>query len=360
MTEITASRTADTIAAEIRTFTASMLNNIIEIGRRLCEAKELIPYGSFGDWVRRETGYSVSTANNFMRIFTEYGAAQGCLFGAEAESQTFGKLSYSKALALLAVPAEEREQFAQEHHVEDMSTRELKEAIRENERLRQEAEGSALTIADLEEARNAIAEQLVEEKEHAAKLKARIKELENRPVEVAVEAADPEEIEAAVGEALRKQANENKRQMDELMGKLQVSSAAQASAEAELINIRAKLDKAKNELKEAKAKAESARKAGAEQEKANADKARADADAARAEAERLKKELAMANPEATQFRLQFDELQALINSQLGIILKAAPEQAEKYRKAMTALLRAALGQLGPEGGMSNGETDQQI
>ncbi len=160
MTEITTTRTAGTIAAEIRTFTASMLNNIIEIGRRLCEAKELIPYGSFGDWVRRETGYSVSTANNFMRIFNEYGAAQGCLFGAEAESQTFGKLSYSKALALLAVPAEERERFAEEHHVEDMSTRELQEAIRENERLRQEAEGTALALADLEEARESIAAQL--------------------------------------------------------------------------------------------------------------------------------------------------------------------------------------------------------
>lgn len=346
MTEITTTRTAGTIAAEIRTFTASMLNNIIEIGRRLCEAKELIPYGSFGDWVRRETGYSVSTANNFMRIFNEYGAAQGCLFGAEAESQTFGKLSYSKALALLAVPAEERERFAEEHHVEDMSTRELQEAIRENERLRQEAEGTALALADLEEARESIAAQLTEERTQAAELRARIKELESRPVEVAVEAADPAEIDAAVSEALRAQETENRRQLDELRDKLRVSNAAQAGAEAELAAIKDKLDKAKTELKNAKEKAKAAREDGAKEEKARADKALADAECARAEAERLRKELAMADPDATQFRLRFDELRTLISGQLETIGRAAPEQAGKYRKAMAALLTAALEQIG--------------
>lgn len=51
MTEITNTRTLEVVAAEIRTFTASMLHNIIEIGRRLCEAKELVPYPQPG--VRR-------------------------------------------------------------------------------------------------------------------------------------------------------------------------------------------------------------------------------------------------------------------------------------------------------------------
>ena len=41
MNELQTTRTLDMVAAEIRTFTASMLNNIIEIGRRMVEAKEM-------------------------------------------------------------------------------------------------------------------------------------------------------------------------------------------------------------------------------------------------------------------------------------------------------------------------------
>ena len=85
-TAVKTPRTRDVVAAEIRTFTASMLNNIIEIGRRMCEAKEMLPYGKFGDWIKENTGYSRSTANNFMRVFQEYGSRQGSLFGATLEN----------------------------------------------------------------------------------------------------------------------------------------------------------------------------------------------------------------------------------------------------------------------------------
>lgn len=147
----TMARTPDTIAAEIRALTASMLSNVLEIGRRMCEVKEMLPHGSFGDWIRDNTGYSPSTANNFMRLFREYGAEQGSLFGTDVNCQTFGNLSYSKALALLNVPAEDREEFVKDHDVEAMSTRELQQAIQERdkaraeaEEARQEAEGAAL------------------------------------------------------------------------------------------------------------------------------------------------------------------------------------------------------------------------
>lgn len=158
MNELQNVRTTEMVAAEIRALTASMLGNIIEIGRRMCEAKEMIPYGEFGKWIKENTGYSVSTANNFMRLFQEYGNPQGCIFGAQVESQTFGKLSYSKALVLLALPAEERETFVDENNVGDMSTRELKQALRERdeairraEAAEQAGEGSALAMAELQE-----------------------------------------------------------------------------------------------------------------------------------------------------------------------------------------------------------------
>ncbi|MBE7018212.1 MAG: DUF3102 domain-containing protein, partial [Ruminococcaceae bacterium] len=115
MSEVIATyRDINSITAEIRTIKQSvgylLLNSYIELGRRLVEAKELLPHGEWGAWLRDEAEFSQSTANNMMNIFREYGADQASLFG-EAKSQTLGNLTYSKAVALLQVPAEEREEF---------------------------------------------------------------------------------------------------------------------------------------------------------------------------------------------------------------------------------------------------------
>lgn len=96
-----------------------------------------------GQWLKEEVEFSQSSAQNFMRIFEEYGAKQVSLFG-DAESQTLGNLPYTHALKLLALPAEEREEFAQEHHVEDISSRELEKLLRE----RDEAQADAKSAKD--------------------------------------------------------------------------------------------------------------------------------------------------------------------------------------------------------------------
>lgn len=133
-TEIQTSRTLDMVAAEINqikdTTRKMVLNNSIEIGKRLCEAKLMVEHGEWGHWLDDSVDYSQDTASNLMKIYTEYGAAQGELWGASAKSETFSKLSYSKALVLLAVPAADREAFAEEVKAEDLSTRELAEAIK--------------------------------------------------------------------------------------------------------------------------------------------------------------------------------------------------------------------------------------
>lgn len=132
--EIVSERTPEIVAAEIRQIADQtrkmVLNSSIEIGKRLCEAKEMVPHGEWTAWLEKNVDFSQSSANNFMKIYTEYGDIQGELWGASAKSQAFGNLSYSQAVALLAVPAEEREEFVKENHVEDMSTRELQEAIK--------------------------------------------------------------------------------------------------------------------------------------------------------------------------------------------------------------------------------------
>ena len=149
-----AQRDIQTVTTEIkilhRQAQGMILNYAIEIGRRLKEAKSLLEHGEWGEWLENEVDFSRSTANNFMKIFEEYGAKQVSLFG-DANSQTLGNLPYTHALKLLAVPAEEREEFVEEHHVEDLSSRELDRLIKERDaavRRAEESEERELAQAD--------------------------------------------------------------------------------------------------------------------------------------------------------------------------------------------------------------------
>ena len=130
------------LAVEIVTFDRqakiTAVSCAIEIGERLLEAKDLVPHGEWGNWLKVNVNYSQSTANNFMRLYKEYGNDQGSLFTTVTNSQAIMNLDVSKALALTVLPAEEREEFVSEHDVEKMSTRELKAALEENKELKQQ------------------------------------------------------------------------------------------------------------------------------------------------------------------------------------------------------------------------------
>lgn len=361
-------RTAETIAAEIRALTASMLSNVLEIGRRMCEVKEMLPHGSFGAWIRENTGYSPSTANNFMRLFQEYGATQGSLFGTEINCQTFGNLSYSKALALLSVPAEDREEFVRDHDVEAMSTRELQQAIQERDRARAEAEaarqdseGAAMAMAELEdqlaEARTRIQNLELAEEEAARKAReaeetadafqAELEQLKSQPVEpvghypqggpqgnqnewvaVQVQDASAEQIAQARAEAAKEAVREARK-------------AARAEAEREAQKAR---DKADRELKSAQAQLEQANKALA--------MARAEREAVQKRAVELEQKLAAAgkreavrgDPDLVEFQVHFNAAKEDVEKTKTVLDRVAAggggELAQKLRRAM-----AALGQL---------------
>ncbi len=309
-------RTADTIAAEIRALTASMLNGVIEIGRRMVEAKAILPHGEFGRWIAEETGYSSSTASNFMRIFEEYGASQGSLFGASANCQTIGNLPYSKALALLDVPAEERESFAVAVHAEEISTRELKEAIRErDDAIKAAAAAKARENeinTDLQIAEGRLEDALKEAREQALAAEAARKELEElkaRPVDVAVE-RDEDAIRAA-----EKQAAEAERQK----WKDKLSAAEEKAA------------KARAELEEKLKKAEEA---------AEAASGSAEIERLRGETERLRKQLSMSGEAETRFRLHFEAWQDAYKAMQADLAGMEPETAKKMRAAIKAQMGA--------------------
>lgn len=120
----------DRLVSEIRMITEQtkqvVLFNSIEIGRRLTEAKAMVKHGTWGTWLKERVDYSQRTANNFMKIYQEYGRN-----GLAEKSQALANLSYTQALALIDLPEEERARFAEERKAGEMALRKLQEEVRQ-------------------------------------------------------------------------------------------------------------------------------------------------------------------------------------------------------------------------------------
>ncbi len=385
-------KTPDILAAEIRTIknqTGRMvLNASIEVGRRLTEAKAKLPHGSWGEYLKNEVDYSPSQAQNLMRVFREYGSDQQSLFGGEAKSQTFGNLTYSKALSLLAIPDEaERERFAVENDVEHMSVRELNEALK----ARNEAEEKAAAAED--EARGL--------RQEAERLREELAD-QDRVYKAKLTAADVETTEAnrkarEAQEALEKQRDKAQRLQDALSEANTSAQAAEAEhsrlaqeleelrsrpAEADTAAVEAARQAAITEMtekvdkaKDAKKKAEEKRKAAEESLEA-AQKELADLkakgpevreltqeekDALTAEAvervkaesaermQALEKQLSKADPDTTTLMVLFknwQETYAKMWETLNRIETADSDKAQKLRSGIRKALEAALEQMG--------------
>ena len=377
-------KTPDILAAEIRTIknqTGRMvLNASIEVGRRLTEAKAKLPHGSWGEYLKNEVDYSPSQAQNLMRVFREYGSDQQSLFGGEAKSQTFGNLTYSKALSLLAIPDEaERERFAVENDVEHMSVRELNEALK----ARNEAEEKAAAAEDEARGLRQEAERLREEladqdRVYKAKLTAADVETTeaNRKAREAQEALEKQRDKAqrlqdALSEAnTSAQATEEEhtrlaQELEELRSRPAEAdtAAVEAARQAAIAEMTAKVDKAKDAKKKAEEKRKAAEESLEAAQKELADlKAKgpevreltqAEKDAltagaveqARAEdAERLRgleKQLAAADPNVAEFKVRFTSWQEeyqKMTEVLGRIAQADEERGAKLRQAVKAAL----------------------
>lgn len=147
MNDLQVTRTPEMVAAEINLIKDQtrklVLSNSIAIGKKLKEVKEMLEPGQFGKWLAEAVDFSQSTANNLMRVYEEYGADQGVLFGSAAKSDVVEKLTYTQAVLLLGVPAEQREDFIKETHVEDISTRELQAEIKKLKMAKEAAEAKA-------------------------------------------------------------------------------------------------------------------------------------------------------------------------------------------------------------------------
>ena len=140
----------DLITEEILFYKRQAGGALIEIGKRLLEAKAQLSHGEWLPWLREKVEFSEVTAQRFMRIAKEYG-----------KPSLVTDLGASKALALLALPESERESFAAQTHTvngvektaSEMTTKELKEAIQERDQALREAQEADARAKSAEESR---------------------------------------------------------------------------------------------------------------------------------------------------------------------------------------------------------------
>ena len=326
-------RDIETVTAEINIITVQtqrgLLSGAIEIGRRLVEAKSMVPHGEWGKYLQERVNYSQSSANNLMKLYQEYGDNQASLFSDFANSQTFQNLTYTKALAMLALPADMRQSFAEEHDVENMSTREVQGAVQAEldamkakageleKKLDDACENNDILRQRLEDAR-AEAEDLKESAEQAESRAAAAAESEKAALEkvdkLTKQLATAKQKEQKASEAL-KQAREHPEIPEAMMEEMRQQVAADAAAKA-TEDLQKQLAEAKEQVAATVKAREAAQKEIAEvQEKLAA-------------AERAAK---MQNPDVAVFQSLYIQLQETWNKTVGAYIKV--QQADETSAA---------------------------
>lgn len=329
MSDIITARDIEMVTSDIhyaqRQGARQLLSNLIEIGRLLVEAKSMVPHGEWGKYLEERVNYSQSTANNYMKLYQEYGDNQESFFSSFSNSQAFGNLTYTQAIALLALPAEERQEFAEKNDVAEMSTRQLEQAIRErNEEraAREDAEARAAEQEAAAETAKANEEELrkISEKANAEKAAAdeKVEKLQKQ-----LEKAKANE--KAAKEALTK-AQENPEIPESMMESLRQQVAAEAAQKATEDLVK-QLDAANKAKETAERNAEQA-----EQKLVAAQKA-----------------LQLASPDAAVFKALFKQVQQdfeAMQKALENVQQSDPETGEKLRKAVKTLLDKLTGDIG--------------
>ncbi|UWG96744.1 DUF3102 domain-containing protein [Dehalobacter sp. DCM] len=150
MENLTSERTPHVIAAEINMITTQtkkiLLASAIEIGRRLQEAKDLVKHGEWGKWLEESVSYSQKTAERLIKLYQEYGPefSDG---SDSSKSTSMSILTYTQALLLLGLPAEEREEFIVQNNIGGMTIQELEQALKDRDQANQ-AKDQALQEKD--------------------------------------------------------------------------------------------------------------------------------------------------------------------------------------------------------------------
>lgn len=313
-------RDIEAVTCEILHLKQELARNIVDIGLRLIEAKEMLSHGEWLPWLKENVCFSETTAQSYMKVAKEF-----------PNPQLVGDLGVRKALTLLALPSAEREDFLAENNVIDMTSRELEKAIRERDEARKAAEAAQADARSAEESRAKMEADMralenihrcaqegeAQARDALAKAQAELKELRERPVDVAVE-VDQKAVEKAKAEAIagmqakvdaaekqREEAEQKRKEAEKALSDAKKEAGANAAILSRAEKAEAELAEARRQL-EAAAKAESA-------------------------------SLVNQNGDLAMFNVLFSQTQEQVNKMHGLRLKLGKDDGDLDEKLKTAI-----------------------
>ena len=312
MSELAITRPIEVIENEIVFFKEQASASMLEIGRRLIEAKQQIPRGEWQRWLAEKVKFSERSAQRFMKIAEGY-----------KDADTVSVLGTRKALALLAFEDVERDEFiagkhdvnGEEKTVQEMTSAELDEAIRRYKEAEDELAKAKQEKLDAEVRADNFAREAEKAKANA-------------------------DIAKASGEKMAEDMKILKANLKDQKNQAETASAEVEELKKELKELKGKpVDVAVREPDEEEIKA----MAAAYIAEAKADAAAEVEEAHAGDYERilqLEKQLAMADPETAVFKMRFVAWQEAFGKMMEQLGKVAEQDDVKAVKLRTAIAAA--------------------
>ena len=222
LTEFNIERTT----AEILILKEQTAQNIVEIGKRLIAVKDNLQHGEFSEWLKERVDISHRTANNFMKVATTF-----------SNSQAIANLGSTKLFLLAGLDEEDRQEVMKENNVEDMTTRQLEQAVREKKELKKR-------LDDEQEYSNKL-QKSIQEKEQA------IKDLQDKIDKIPVpekEIIEKEVVKEVIPEKVIQEKALLKQQIEKQKQQLVEIQKRAEKAESTLKGIRLENNLAKDEV----------------------------------------------------------------------------------------------------------------
>lgn len=109
----------DGLAREAQYYAGAAMNDMLQLGRVLTEAKKLVPHGQWSKWLAENASCSERTAQNFMAAYARFG-----------QNAAVARLDRSKVFQMLSLPEGTEDAFLRENDVAAMSAREVGRAVK--------------------------------------------------------------------------------------------------------------------------------------------------------------------------------------------------------------------------------------
>lgn len=302
-------QSVNTITAEILAISNQtsqiVVMSAIRIGGLLTKAKELVPTGEWGSYLKDEVNFSHRSANNFMRLFQEWQR--------DPNSQALANMNYTKVIRLLSLDEDSRTELLEQHDVAAMTSRELDKVIKERDEERAARETVEAENLSLQQALQDANLRASSAKDSEDNWREAIDKLKKS----AADAISQRDKARGQVEYMKQHPEIPKAMKDKLIAdaKAQGVKAASADFQKQLADAQQKLDEA------------AAARAAAEQE----------AQSIRKKLDSMEKAAKVANPDVAKFMFMFSQIQEDMNKLNGLRLKIKASDLDTAAKLTTAM-----------------------